>query len=64
MAKASAITISVNIDSALRLHYEEERTALLAQVDSIERLLNMPRTSDARKYAKNNGWMRERVKEE
>ena len=34
----------------------KERLSLLMQVDAIEKFLHIPHTSDARRFAKSNGW--------
>ncbi len=54
---ASKKKAKIELPPELYKHYEEERAAHLAHVDSLERLLGIPRTSDARRYAKNNGWL-------
>jgi hypothetical protein len=39
-----------------RRKLEKERDALLAQVDAIEEYLEMPRTADIRRFAKEKGY--------
>jgi hypothetical protein len=44
------------INDELKEFYIQRRQILLSEVDAIERLLGLPRTSQARRYAKDNGW--------
>ena len=45
-----------SITNETRQMKEKERVALLLMVDAIEEFLDMPKTSDIRRFAKDNGY--------
>ncbi len=51
--------LSIKDIPEMRAWFMSERQIALNRVDRIERILGLPRTSEMRKQAKDNGWQKE-----